>query len=233
MQKMVEFQRNEGIDMLKFGCTLPILAKICLHKSTTAKFYPFTESVKDLLCEIREHKFGGLCVVFSRKVVMDETFIWDSTNWCKIIAGIDGSQLYFFSMCPARPTALYTRLKIYPESGNFKPRLNKTRSFENMVMSNFEQVRPQCQVESFYTAVYQKKIDAYSVDGFCGHCNTVFEAIGFYYPYRPCQVACPFLTSISPVEEELQRSNKKRELDKLRKHYVQETCCNVIEMYEC
>ena len=44
MQKMIEFYHNKGVDMLKFGFTLPYLANICLHKSTDAKFYPFTES---------------------------------------------------------------------------------------------------------------------------------------------------------------------------------------------
>ena len=49
MQKMSECYHNKGIDMLKLGCTLPNLAKICLHKSTDSKFHPFTELVKDLL----------------------------------------------------------------------------------------------------------------------------------------------------------------------------------------
>ena len=34
MQKMIEFEHNKGIDLLKLGCTLPNLANICLHKST-------------------------------------------------------------------------------------------------------------------------------------------------------------------------------------------------------
>ena len=37
MQKMVDFYQKRGIEMLKLGCTLPILANICLQKSTTAK----------------------------------------------------------------------------------------------------------------------------------------------------------------------------------------------------
>ena len=43
MQKMIEFYQYKGIDMLKLGCTLPNLAKICLHKSTNHIFYPFFE----------------------------------------------------------------------------------------------------------------------------------------------------------------------------------------------
>ena len=34
MQKMIEFYHQKKIGMLKLGCTLPVLANICLHKST-------------------------------------------------------------------------------------------------------------------------------------------------------------------------------------------------------
>ena len=43
MQKMLAFYHKKGTDMLKLGCTLPNSRNICLHKSTSAKFYPFTE----------------------------------------------------------------------------------------------------------------------------------------------------------------------------------------------
>ena len=94
MQKMIEFYHNKGIDMLKLGCTLPNLANICLHKSTDSKFYPFTESDKHLLEKIREDMVGGPSIVFTRKAVVDETFIRKSSNLCKTIVGIDASQLY-------------------------------------------------------------------------------------------------------------------------------------------
>ena len=91
---MIEFYHSKGIDMLKHGCTLPNLAKICLHKSTDSKFYPFTETDKDLLEKIREDIVGGLSIVFTRKAVVDETFICKSSNLCKSIVGIDAIQLY-------------------------------------------------------------------------------------------------------------------------------------------
>ena len=75
MQKLIEFYHNKGIDMLKLGCTLPDLANICLHKSTDLKVYPFTESDKDLLEKIREDMVGGPFIGFTRKAVVDETFI--------------------------------------------------------------------------------------------------------------------------------------------------------------
>ena len=49
MQKKIAFYHDKNIVMLKPGCTLPKLANICLHKSTDAKIYPFTEGQKDLL----------------------------------------------------------------------------------------------------------------------------------------------------------------------------------------
>ena len=66
---------------------------------------------------------------------MDETFIRKSQNVCKSIVGIDASQLYPFSMCQPMPTGVYTQYEYDSELQQFKPRQNKTRSFENMVMS--------------------------------------------------------------------------------------------------
>ena len=46
MQKRLACYHRKGLDMLKLGCTFPIMANIWLHKSTSAKFYPFTETDK-------------------------------------------------------------------------------------------------------------------------------------------------------------------------------------------
>ena len=62
---------------------IPNLAQICLHNSTDSKFCPFTESDKDLLEKIREDMVGGPSIVFTRKAVVDETFIRKSSNLCK------------------------------------------------------------------------------------------------------------------------------------------------------
>ena len=47
MPKMIAFYHDKDIDMLKLGCLIPNLANTCLHKSTDAKFYPFTDGDKD------------------------------------------------------------------------------------------------------------------------------------------------------------------------------------------
>ena len=90
-------------------------------------------------------------------------------------------------MCQPMTTGLYTRWDFDSETGRFTPQQNKNLSFENKVMSYFQRTRPDCKIESFYTTGRQKKIDRFSVDGFCSHCNTVFEAMGSFYHFCPCQ----------------------------------------------
>ena len=169
MQKMLAFYHKKGIDMLKLGCTFTNLANICLHKSSSAKFYPFNETDKDLLQKIREDMVGGPSIVFTRKAVVDETFIRDSRNNCKSIVGIDASQLYPYSMCQPMPTGLYRRWESERESNRFKPQQNKPRDFENKVIPNFQRQRPDCQIENLYTTGTQKKIECFKIDGFCAH----------------------------------------------------------------
>ena len=200
MQKMIEFYHNKGIHMLKLGCALLNLANICLHNSTDSKFYPFTESDKDLFEKIRDDMVGGSSIVFARKAVVNETFIRKSSNLFKSIVGIDAGQLYPYSMCQPMPTGLYTRWEYDSETKRFTARQNKSRTFENMVLSYFGQSRPDCKIESNVNTGRQNKNDCISVDGICYHYNTVFEAIGCYYHYCPCQEARPPLTD-TDIEE--------------------------------
>ena len=97
-----------------------------------------------------------------------------------------------------------------------------------MVMSFFQRQRPDCKFESLYTTGTQKKVDCFKVDGFCALCKTVFEAIGWFYHYRPCQEARP-----SPTEEDIERGIKKREMDLMRKQYIKEKGYIFGEMWEC
>ena len=225
---MIEFYHNKGIDMLKLGCTLPNWANICLHKSTDSKFYPFTESDKDLLEKIREDMVGGPSIVFTGKAVVDETFIRKSSNLCKSIFGMDASQLYPYSMCQPMPTGLYARWEYDSETKRFTARQNKSRSFENMVMSYFQKSPPECKIERNVTSGRQKKIDCFSVDGICYHCNTVFEAMGCYYHYCSCQDARPSLT-----DTDIERGVKKRQQDEMRRDYIQQKGYEIVEMWEC
>ena len=222
---MIAFYHDKDIDMLKLQCTLPNQANICLHKSTDANFFPFTEGEKDRLKKNREVVVGGPSIVFTRKAVVHETFNRKSAIICKSIVGNDAGQLYPYSMCQPMPTGLYKRWDLDSEMGRFTPRQNKTRSFKSRVMSYFQRTRPECENESFVTTGRQKKIDCFSVLGFCSHCNTVFEALGCLQHFCTCQELHP-----STTEDNIQHGSKKRELDAMRQHYIQEKGFRVLEM---
>ena len=63
----------------------------------------------------------------------------------------------------------------------------------------------------------RKKIDCFGVDGYCNHCKSVFEAMGCYFHFCPCQEARPSLT-----DNDIKRGTRKREMDELRKDYIRE-----------
>ena len=191
MQKMITFYHNKNIDMLKLGCTLSDLANIWLHKSTDVEFCLFTEWYDKLLQKIREDMVRGLSIVFTRKAVVDKTFIRKSINLCKTIVDIDASHLHPYPMCQPMPTGLYTRCDFDTETGRFIPQQNKTRSFENMVMHYFQWTIPESKNEIFYAKGRQKKVDSFSVHEFFSHCNSVFETMGYFYLFFPCQEVRP------------------------------------------
>ena len=165
---------------------------------------------------------------FLRKLVVEETFFRKSTNLCKSIVGVDSSQLYPYSVCQPMSTGLYTRWEFDSETCRFTPRQNKTHSFDNMLISYFQRIRADCKTGSFYKTSRQNKIDCSSVDAFCLVCNTVFESMGCFYHFCPCQEVRPTLS-----EEGIQHNSKKRKPDALRGHYIEEKGLNDIEMWEC
>ena len=219
LQKMIEFYHNKVFAMLKLGCALPNLANICLLESTGSKFYPVTESDNVLLEKIQQDMVGGPSVVFTRKAVVEETLIRKSSNLCNSIVGSDASQLYPYSICQLMPTGLHTRWEYDSKTKRFTARQNKSRSFEIMVLSNFQRSRPDCKIESNVTTRRQKKIDCFRVDGICYHCNIVFEAMGCYYHYCPCQE-----THSSLTDTDIEKGKEKLQQDEMRRDYIQQKC---------
>ena len=107
MQKIVGFFHSLS-RVLKLGYTLPNLAINCLHKPTSPKFYPFTETDKDLLQKIPEDMVGGPSNVFTRKAVVDDTFTRDLGINCKSIVGID-AKCCILILCASPCQQDYTR----------------------------------------------------------------------------------------------------------------------------
>ena len=97
-----------------------------------------------------------------------------------------------------------------------------------MVFSYFQLTRSDCKIESFYKTGRQKKIDCFSVDAFCSHCNNAFQAMGCFYHLFTCQEVRPSLT-----EEDIQRGSKRDSSMNWDEAIYQKKSLTVIEMWEC
>ena len=97
-----------------------------------------------------------------------------------------------------------------------------------MVPPYFKQSQPDCKIESNVPADRRKKIDCFGVDGIFYHCNPVFEAMGCYYHYCPCQEARHSLTDTA-----IERGMKKRPQDEMRRDYIKQKGYQIVEVWEC
>ena len=158
MQKQVEFCHSEGIVMLKFECALPNVANMCLHSSTSANLILSHKTNDDLLPKLREVMVRLPSMVFTRKVVVDQTHMRNATSVCKSIVGMYASQRYPYSMCQPMPTGLYAKYEFDAYLQKFKPRQNKSWSVEILVMSYFQRMSPYFRIDSFYTTGIQKMV---------------------------------------------------------------------------
>ena len=230
IQKMIAFYHDKNIDVLKLGCNLPNLANICLHKSTDKNSIHSRKGIKAF-----RKKFEKMLLVvhlsFSHGRQLLMKLLFESLQtFANLLLGLMPAN-YIPIRCVNPRLPAFMRVGIWIQKrvdSHLDKTRNKTRSFENMVMSYFQRTRPDCKIESFYTTGRQKKIDCFIVDGFCSHCNTVFEAMGCFYHFCPCQKLLPSLT-----EEDIKRGSRRRELDELRRGYIQETGFTVIEIWEC
>ena len=122
------------------------------------------------------------------------------------------------------PTGLYTSWEFDTDIQKFKATHNRSRNFENMVMSIYRERRPDCEIESFLHLENRKKINCFNVDSYCDHSRTVFEAMGFYYHFASCQGACPSLT-----DQDVEEGNRKRDTDNVHRKYIKEKGYNLKE----
>ena len=108
MWKTLVFYHKKRMDILKLGCTLPTLANICLHISTSVNFYPFTETDKDLSQKIREDVLGRLPIIFTRKAVVDETLTGIQEIFENLFLALSQAS-FIFHLCFSPGQQDYTR----------------------------------------------------------------------------------------------------------------------------
>ena len=119
-------------------------------------------------------------------------------------------------------------LEIDAKTKKFIPNQNWRRRFENMVMDHLQNTRPDCKIQSIQTTGNQHKIDNFSVDGFCEHCNTVFEAMGCFYHGCNGQMAKKEANA-----HIVKRWHERRKFNAERKNFIMGKRYEIVEIWEC
>ena len=66
-----------------------------------------------------------------------------------------------------------------------------------------------------FTQQELRKIDCFNVYGFCGHCQSIFEALGCFYQLCECHEVQNNVTN-----EDIVKGHRKREMDILGRYYL-------------
>ena len=154
---------------------------------------------------------GGLSINFTRYANVLETKIRESEKICKSIVGIDAIQLYLFSQSKEMLTGPYTKWEYREESDKFHPKRNWRSVFEQQVMCYFQQTHPICKIQTRFTHKKQGTLRPYLVNGFCSHCNTVFEAMGCFFHFFVLRKKQLLLEDIEKELMRPERDNDRRE----------------------
>ena len=137
LRRMAEFHHNKSLEIMKLGGTLHNVANICLHFSTCAKFSTFSDGDKNLLWKLWEDLVGGPWKVLTRKTVINETQIHNSTHVWKSNVRVLAGQLYVYSMCRPLPAGINTRYWFDAQWQRYKRCRIKCWSFSVRVTSYF------------------------------------------------------------------------------------------------
>ena len=197
LQKMMQIYQQKGTDMLKLGFTLRNLGNRILRLSSSHSTRKrFQKLYMRMVDTWSVDSFQKTCKSwkFEKK---------NSSNTWKTIVGIDAIQLYPFSMMKDMPTGVYTKWELHEDTGLFHPRRSKRNYLECIALKYFQKQDAHCCIQTQSNQKSQKRTGVYLVDGFCSHCNWVFEVLGCYWHF------CPFQEKKRLHVDEVEKSAKR------------------------
>ena len=225
MLEMIAFYHDKNIDMLKLGCTLPNLANICLHKSTDAKFYPSTEADKDLLEKIREDVVGGHLSFLHAKQLLMKLLSESLQTYANLLLGLMPAN-YTRTRCvnPCPPVFIRVGISIQKPVDSH---LDKTRPVALKIWAclifNVQDLIVKLRASTLQA--YRRKLIASVLMGFvliAILCLKQWVAFITFVTVKCCVFS----------QEDIKRGSRRRELDELRRGYIQEKGFTVIQLWE-
>ena len=149
---------------------------------------------------------AGPSIVFKRKTVVDETHIFNSTNACKRIVGIDADHFALtecVNVCLQDSTQNLSLMQICKDLGPIRKILGVSRIRSYHALNEWDPI-----VEM--RASRQQELGSVDI-------ATQFLSKSLFYQYCPCPEARPILT-----ERENQHGTKERKIDEMRQQHIEE-----------
>ena len=174
IEKMIKVKISDQMDMFKDSVSLPGLTQRFLFRQLGEDYFTiFGEKHKHLYKEMKESVVGGPSIIFCRYQEKDKTLI-KGKNLCKRVIGYDSNSLYLHCTGREMPTGWY---EFREKEKDFK----KSTKYSAQSIEWLEYIMREKKIFIRHAENHvhgEKRIENYSVDGYCKETNTVYEFQG-------------------------------------------------------
>ena len=177
IEKMLKIENANKLDVFKESVSLPGLTQTYLFKKLGDDYFTnFSKEHGHIYKELRQGIVGGPSIVFCRYQEAGITKI-KGKNICRKIIGYDANALYLDCSGKRMPTGRYV---VRTKKDNFKRDIKFSKS--SIEWLEYIMKTQGIHIRHAANSVHgEKRIENFSVDGFCEETNTVYEFLGCYY----------------------------------------------------
>ncbi|KAI8495466.1 hypothetical protein Bbelb_269210 [Branchiostoma belcheri] len=236
IQKMVDFYRDLGIDMLKDGISVPGLTLKYLFMNLESDTYFTLVDKEDVYKLFKENIVGGPSIIFHRYHQKGETFIRQKVmehsgrqpKLCQKVIGFDANALYLWSLMQNMPTGYYIRRKAETEFVKDYSAPSRGRMATEWLdwVAHSRDIVIRNKFNSTEKLIGHRQVP---VDGFCSATAEIFQFHGCFWHGHDCCLTEGL--DFNPVRQESMTNI--REVTKEMTEYLRGEGYNVIEMWEC
>ena len=187
IEKMIEIKILDKLDMFKTSVSLPGLTQQYLFRNLGEDYFTiFGPEHKHIYKEMKQGVVGGPSLVFCRYQEAGKTLI-KGKEICQRVIGYDASSLYLNCTGKAMPTGRY---ELREKKDDFKKLIKYSK--ESLQWLEYIMRRDGIHIRHAENCVHgEKRIENFSVDGYCSENNTVYEYIGCYHHGHSCKYNDP------------------------------------------
>ncbi len=180
LEKMTQFWKTKGIDMLKQAISLPGLAfkfEMSFLKEQGVHLSSFHDEATYQL--FRKNMVGGPAIIFKRYAEVNKTNIRNPEKTVKKIIGYDANGLYLWALCQPMPVGLYTLWR-YPSHKSIKlePTFPWRAADEWLSWVSRDIVNLRTRLNNTEKRLGDRQVP---VDGYDASSNTPYEFMGCYW----------------------------------------------------